>query len=610
MPMGNPQTRIDPQVFIDAPIIGYDSETKDPELKEKGSGCYRKDGYICGVSFATHKVAEYYPIAHPDTTPEEREQNLRVINAVLSSSNEKVGANIMYDADWAQASNMPICGALHDVQIAEPLLDEYRYSYDLDSLARIYGKEAKATAYIQTYCDQHGLKGAPQSHIWRMPSSVVSYYAKLDGVLPLQIFDDQRIELEAQGLWELYTLERRLIPLLLQMRKQGVRLNMAELKKTSMLVSDKHFELQEKVYEYADKEFDIGSTLQLAKVLDSLKIAYPRNIPTELMQAAGKQGNPNLDKDALSRIKDLHPIVKAVLDYRHYNTIINMFLIPYLEMNVNGRLHCSFHPLRSDTFGTVSGRFSSSKPNLQQVSAMSDEDDEEESLKGQIIRKLFIPEEGHTWGKWDYSQVEYRITAHYALGPGSEELRADYCNNPKTDYHQRIQDKTGFNRRDTKRLNFGTSYGMGAETTAKKFGYTLEQAEMLLEGIHNAAPYLKYTRRRVVQAAERKRYIRTLLGRRARVHPSRKLHSFFNRLIQGSAADIMKTGMVEAHERGLFNVLIPHLTVHDEMDCSIPPTKEGKEAQSELTHVMEQAVKLDVPLIVDCHTGANWAEAD
>ena len=329
------------------------------------------------------------------------------------------------------------------------------------------------------------------------------------------------------------------------------------------------------------------------------------------MKAAGKSGNPNLDKDSLPKLKDKHPIVKAVLDFRHYNTLINMFLIPYLEMQVNGRLHCSFNPLRSDDYGTVSGRFSSSRPNLQQVPAMDDDDESGEgSLKGKIIRKLFIPEEGHTWAKLDYSQVEYRIAAHYAIGPGAEQLREDYRNNPNTDYHQRIQDKTGFDRRQTKRLNFGASYGMGVETASKKFGWTREEAEMFLEAYHKAAPYLKVTRKKVVSVAERRGYIHTLMGRKARVHPSRKLSSFFNRLIQGSAADIMKNGMVLAYEKGLFEILLPHLTVHDELDVSVPPTKIGQEALQELKHTMEHALELDVPLRVDCGEGANWAEAE
>ena len=113
------------------------------------------------------------------------------------------------------------------------------------------------------------------------------------------------------------------IPLLLQMRKQGVRLDMPQLKKTAMLVTEKHFELQEAIYDYAGKEFDINSSAQLAKVFDKLEIEYPRNEPTELMKAAGKSGNPNLDKDSLPKLKDKHPIVKAVLDFRHYNRLTN-----------------------------------------------------------------------------------------------------------------------------------------------------------------------------------------------------------------------------------------------------------------------------------------------
>lgn len=606
----NAHNYIDPQVFIDAPIIGYDSETKDPDLLEKGPGCYRGEGYVCGVSFATNSVSEYYPIAHPDTTPEERERNLKIINSILAAPNAKVGANVLYDADWAQVSDMRIAGELHDVQIAEPLLNEYRSSYSLASLAKIYDKEEKATDYLAKYCEQHGLKGKPGSNIWCMPSTVVRHYAQLDGELALQIFNAQVPLLESQGLWDLYEMERQLLPLLLQMRKQGVRLNMPELKKTSMLISDKHFELQETLFEYAGGEFNIGSTIQLAKIFDKLGLTYPRNAPTKLMADAGKPGNPNLDKEALGKMQGAHPIVSSLLDYRHYDTIINMFLIPYLELNTNGRLHCSFNILRSDDYGTVSGRFSSSRPNLQQVPAMDDGDESSESLKGKIIRKLFIPEEDHDWAKLDYSQVEYRIAAHYAVGPGSEELREDYRNNPDTDYHQRIQEKTGFDRRQTKRLNFGASYGMGMETAAKKFGWTIEEAEMFLEGYHKAAPYLKATRAKVVKAAERKGYIYTLMGRRARVHPSRKLHSFFNRLIQGSAADVMKMGMVNAYKKGLFEILLPHLTVHDELDVSVPRTPEGKEALSELKSTMENALKLEVPLKVDCHVGVNWAEAD
>lgn len=612
---------VNPEVFINASRIGVDSETKDPKLKEMGPGCWRGDGYSVGWSFATKDVAAYYPIKHPDTTPKEAERNRRIIQDILKAHNEKVFANGLYDRDWAQSMGWQINGQCHDIQIAEPLLNEYRPSYSLEALAKIYKKEAKATAYLEEYCKQSGWSVSKEtpavSYIWRMPAHAAEHYAKLDGTLALQIFEEQRILLEEENLVELYELEMKLMPLLLRMRKQGVRLDIPQLKRTAARVADAHYELSEKLYEMAGKEFNIKSTPQLAAVFDKLNIAYPRNEPTPLMKEAGKPGNPNLDKDALNKIKESNSIARelctAVLEWRHYDTLINMFFIPYLEMQVNGRLHCSFNPLRSDEYGTVSGRFSSSRPNLQQVPAMADKLDDadtDDALRGQIIRKLFIPEEDHDWGKADYSQIEYRIMAHYAVGPGAEELRADYCNNPLADHHKRIQDKTGFDRRTAKRLNFGGSYGMGVKTASEKFGWTMEEAEMFMASYHAASPYLKPTRKKVIATAEKRGYIFTILGRKARVDYSRKLTSFFNRLIQGSAADIMKKAMVDCWEAGIYEVLIPHLTVHDEMDVSIPRTKEGEEAWKEQQRLMENAVQLSVPLRVDSHKGRNWAEAD
>lgn len=604
------QATLNPDVFIQSALIGFDTETRDPHLSDKGPGCYRGDGYTVGVSFAAEGVAEYYPLRHPDTTAEEREGNLRKINAILQSKNKKVGANVMYDLDWmhAQPAFTAVCGEVHDIQLAEPLLDEYRPSYSLASLADIYGFEPKAVAYLKKKAAELGFKGNPNAAIHKMPGSVVAHYAKLDAHLPLAIFNAQLGQLSGEGLFELYNMERKLIPLLLQMRNQGVRLDVPLFKHAALRASEHQVTLQKEIWTLAKKEFDINSTLQLSKVLDGLGVRYPRRPPTKLMALAGKAGHPSLDKDALTNIT--HPIAGLVLAYRHYTTLINMFFVSYASLQVNGRLHCSFHPLKSDEYGTVSGRFSSSKPNLQQVPAMDDDTAKDDALRGKLVRKLFLPEPDHTWAKLDYSQIEYRVIAHYALGPGAEELRKAYNDNPNTDYHQRIQDSTGFSRREAKRLNFGGSYGMGAETASKKFGWTKEEAELFMSAYHRAAPYLKYTRQRVIQRAEERGYIYTLLGRRARVHPSRSMSSFFNRLIQGSAADIMKASMVKAYEAGVFNVLKPHLTVHDELDVSVPPTKAGKEALAELKIIMETALQLSVPLIVDCHEAANWAEAD
>ena len=327
-----------------------------------------------------------------------------------------------------------------------------------------------------------------------------------------------------------------------------------------------------------------------------------------------KEGNPNIDKAVLNKLKKTHPICGTLLDYRHYDTMQNMFLAPYLDFLVDDRLYPSFHPLRTDNYGTVSGRYSSSKPNAQQVSAIKEEEDREDdglsALKGQVLRKLFIPEEGMDWAKSDYSQIEYRIIAHYAQGKGATSLREQYNHDPNTDFHQYIQDLTGFDRRTAKRLNFGGAYGMGNATAATLFGWTMQDAEIFMETYHKTAPYIRETRNAVSRVAKQRGHIFTLLGRKARTHPSRKLHSMFNRLIQGSAADLFKKGMLDAYNAGIFDVLIPSMFVHDEVDNSVPRTNEGREALAELKVLMEDAIKLDVPVKVDTHTGANWAEAD
>lgn len=601
--------------ITEAPYLAIDIETYDPELTTKGPGVPRGIGYVLGVAIATAEQAVYLDLQHCDTSAEQREQNLRIITDALRRPVPKIGANLLYDLEWLiNGMGLEVQGPYYDVQYAEPLLNEYRDSYSLSALAKAYGVQEKATELLTRYAQQNNLryKKDPREVIYKMPASVVQEYAKLDGILPSQIFAFQEKELREQELWELFTIECGLMPLLLCMRKHGVRIDVPEFRRKALAVADLSYTLEQTIYEWAHTTFNIASSAQLAKVLMRAGVPVPMREPTELMQRQGKAGNPRLDKATLQELAKEYDICAKILELRHYNTLMQMFFKPYRELIHNGRLYCNFHPLRSDNYGAVSGRFSSSRPNLQQVSAQKEEDAEaaSEGLSGQILRKVFVPEDGYLWAKLDYSQVEYRIAAHYAIGPGADAVRRAYNADPNTDYHQHIQDLTGFDRRTAKRLNFGASYGMGVLSAAKLFGWSVEEAELFLMNYHKAAPYLRITRNRVIDKAERVGYVYTILKRRARTHPSRKVHSMYNRLIQGSAADIMKKAMVDAWQAGLFDALIPHITVHDELDVSVPPTQEGKEALSELKRAMEQCVTLKVPLIVDVHTGQNWSEAD
>lgn len=613
------------EIFKQSKFLSVDIETRDPLLVDLGPGTFRGDGHICGISLSTEFqgkiVSDYFSLTHPDTPEEARKYNRGVLTEILAMDMPKIGANIVYDMEWCDHEGMPIAGKTHDVQFAEPLLNENRRKYNLDSLAKYYHLDHKKSNVLSDYNKHMGWKGRPIANIWRMPESVAAEYAMHDTTLPLQIFEKQKRHLETQNLWDLYMLETDLIPVLLMMRKNGVRLDVPLLKRTIRDVTEIHFRLEQEINEWAGRELNINSPAQLAAVFDFHKIPYPRNPLTPKMKAKGLTvGNPNIDKNVLFDLAPKYPICKKLLDYRHYGTLINLSLHNYSKMLVGDRIHCTFHPLRSDKYGTVSGRFSSSKPNLQQVSAKDEEVDETaglSTLQGQILRKLFIPEDDCRWNKKDYSQIEYRIMAHYANGNGNkeidilaEQLRETYRQDKNTDYHQRIMDITGFDRRTAKNVNFGGMYGIGVPSSSKLFRWSIEKAKEILDVYHREAPYIRTTRQSVTNVAASRGYLYTILNRRARTHVSRKLHSMFNRLIQGGAADIMKKAIVDCYKAGIFDVLKLHITVHDELDTSNPKTKEAEEASKEMDHLMETAVPLKVPVLVDSHTGANWAEAD
>ena len=296
--------------------------------------------------------------------------------------------------------------------------------------------------------------------------------------------------------------------------------------------------------------------------------------------------------------KDLSELKRAD---KVLNTFIDGSLVKFVSDN--DLIHCSFYNMRTDDYGTRSGRFSSANPNLQQIPSIGVDE-----YYGRLSRECFIPFDDCWWGKIDYSQIEYRFMAHFARGEGSEEVRAKYNANPRTDYHQYIVDLTGLKRRYAKNLNFGVAYGMGAKHMAEFFQWELDYCYATLNIYHSHAPFIKATIRTVEDVAKRRGYIRTFLKRRSRLLDPNKAYTMFCRLIQGSAADLMKKGMYEIFKAGIFDVLAPHITVHDEIDVSVPKTKEGLDAFCEMKHIMETCVDLKVPIIADMELGSDWAD--
>ena len=591
--------------------MGYDTETYDPGLTEIGNGVYRKDGYVLGFSVAVNGFKDYYSLAHQDTPAQDRANNLQYLKDVMALPIPKVGANLLYDLDWTENGlGVKVNGRLHDVQIAEPLLDEYKPTYKLDALDVEYLDKHKTSSKPQQYADDNGWKGDFRTHLWRMPFETVREYGTDDADDVLRILPKQLRRLDEQGLRPLYDVESKLIRPLLNMRKNGVRI---DAKLRDRYASDIHVRLARLSDDFFKKYGvdNVRSSTQLIELFNRLGI--PLVYKFDKAKKAVKT-NPTFDKETLKTIR--HPVAQDILNIRELYTALSFFFEgSFVNCYTGGRIHGEFVPNETDDAGTVTGRFSAQNPNLQQPSS-PDRDRDRGMPLGKMCRDLFLPEEGCDWLKIDHSSIEYRTIVHFATGPKSDEMRQLYRDDPLTDFHAMAQkwalEQTGteLTRTRAKNLGFGSAYFMGIKAMMAHFGWEEEECRQLQAVYFKAFPFIEPTRNNVVAIAKGRGYVRTPLGRRARITPDirrrKKEYIVFNHLIQGTAADVLKKGMVDIYEAGLFDEVVMHLTVHDELDASIPRTKRGIEAVVEIKRLMENAVKLDVPLVAEPDMGLSW----
>lgn len=616
-----------------ANIIAVDIETYDPHLGKVGGsmgpGEYRGDGYILGIGIATNTgFRHYYNLGHYDVIQTERLTNIDTLKWILNLSIPKIGANIQYDVGWIQnwkgskIDNIPkfllewngleINGLWYDIQIAEPLIDENQKHNSLDHLAKKYLGYGKVAEKPIQFCIDNNLPytGRHDFREWlyKMPYALVEDYVLGDVDEPIKIFEYQKPIMEAENTWDLFIMECELLRPMQLMRKTGVLIDVDKRDRNALALQNYKEEREEALFNKFG-EFNLNSTKQVAEIFHQLDLPVPRNPPTAAMKAKGiTEGNESIDQVYLKRLAPENEWVDKILWAKKAKTVINSFLTgSYIKFLTDGDLiHCSFFNTRLENEGamngTRSGRLSTAKPNLQQIPSP-----DVDTYLGHMAREPFIPLPGHKWMKIDYSQIEYRFTAHFAIGEGSDAVRAKYNDDPNTDYHQIIIDLTGLKRRFAKNLNFGVAYGMGAKHMAEYFQWTLEYAYDILGIYHSKAPYIKSTSDKVQQIALRRGYIKTILNRRSHLVDRNKAYTMFCRLTQGSAADLMKKAMVDTYKAGVYDILPLHLTVHDELDTSVPPTKEGVEAVLELQHIMENCIKIKVPIIADIEFGNTWA---
>jgi DNA polymerase I-like protein with 3'-5' exonuclease and polymerase domains len=637
-------------------LLCYDTETRDPNLLTKGPGNIRSTagleaGKLVGISLGVgDREGEqwYFPIDHtdidkPDADNMDKDQVLRFLCDVLGTDVPKLGTNLIYDLGWLATEGVVVGGKQYDVQNAEPLIDENMRSYALKILSAKYGGQGKDEADMyawqaETFGGRANRKQA--KNIWRTPARIVGPYAESDCREPFTIFKKQQELLAAENLSELFELETRIVPLLHAMRERGVLVNIGRAEEVLADLTGENSKAAEIV---GNEQIDVWAQTTIVAYCERQGLSYEET----------EAGNPSFPSKWLEEHDD--EVLRRIADVRRFDTNAGKFVKgTILDHAIQGRIHCQFNQLRGDQYGTVSGRFSSSNPNLQNIPVRDE-------ILGPLLRGMFIPDPGELWYSDDWSQIEYRLLVHYAnmekyVQPSALRAMNQYKENPEMSFHKWVAELTGLEYGPAKNMNFGLAYGMGKAKMAADMGVTMEEAAPLFNQYHETLPFVRKLGWNVAKKAERSGYIKTIMNRRRRFElwePSdfdkarestacgfekareqwthknfhtkdeawfggktglgiKRAYAYkaLNALLQGSAADIMKIAMAECWESGVCDVLgAPLLTVHDELNWSVPDTPEGVDAHAEAVRIMNRDRGLKVPMITEFGKGSNWAEA-
>jgi|6_EtaG_2_1085325.scaffolds.fasta_scaffold04555_2 DNA polymerase I-like protein with 3'-5' exonuclease and polymerase domains len=590
--------------------IAVDLETRDPNLLQLGPGWATNDGEVVGVSIATNDWSGYLPFKHEGGGNLDKDFVLAWVKRQMSSPADKIFHNSLYDVGWLKREGIEIQGKIQDTMIAAPLINENRHRYSLDSLGFEYCGDRKDETLLKQAARDWGVN--PKAEMWKLPSKYVGPYAEQDAVLTLKLWNKMKPVLEKQNLTKIYALESGILPLLIEMRWRGIKIDQDKAQKTMEQLKVKEEQTVKQIKKDYGYEIDLWAAASIAKVFEKNSLTYPR---TERTNA------PSFTAEWLEGHS--HPLPQAIVKARRLNKLRTTFIEKMVFGHMrNGKIHGQINPLRSDGGGTVSGRFSYSSPNLQQVPARDPE-------LGRLVRDLFIPDGQEYWGAFDYSQQEPRITVHYAALTkqlGAEEAVEAY-QGQDADFHQIVADMAGIDRKKAKTINLGLSYGMGKQKLTQALDIPGPEAEALFAQYHRKVPFIKGLSNSCMRRASNKGFITTLLGRKCRfnMYEARNENSIplsyeqavekwgkedlvraytykaLNRLIQGSAADMTKQAMLNLWKEGY----VPYVQVHDELDIGVSTRKEIEH----IKEIMENCVILKVPNVVDAEIGTTWGKA-
>ena len=656
--------------LTDIDTIAIDLETYDPNLKTKGSGAIRKDGFVCGIAIATKKQTLYFPIAHNMTDNLNTPKTWKFLNEKVFKNKglRKIFHNAMYDVCWIRSATgeMPQ-GSLLDTMIAASVIDETRMKYSLDSISKDYLKESKykydLTAKVLDWSS--GTIKDPMANMHKLPYHLVKDYAEQDVNLTLklwELFDKKYLDevlytkTKADGSQEfktcrkIFQLETKLFPCLVDMKFKGVKIDVEKAKVLGKWLDKRRDNLLKIIKKHTGIDVQIWAASSIKNLLDHQKITDYKKTP--------KSGLPQLPKDYLKTHKNR--FLRMIVKTRECDKGKNTFVEGLLDFVHKGRIHADINQIRSDQGGTVTGRFSMSNPNLQQIPAKGN--------LGRRMRELFIPDEGCVWGSFDYSQQEPRLVVHYALKTyiysddekeiplnliqSLEKLEEAY-KEKDVDFHQTVADMANIPRTTAKTINLGLFYGMGKIKLQKELKLDRDAATKLFNTYHIKAPFVRQLSQDLIQFAEEHKLLFTLEDRFCRFNKwetrnrewNNKINRYepvpiltkenaekefkvelldkfkdhiadnymkdfdsyykpaftykaLNRLIQGSAADMTKRAMVNLYEKGI----LPQIQIHDELCLSIKNDKEAAMVKD----IMKTAIPLIVDNKVNYKKGSSW----
>lgn len=576
--------------LLTSEILALDTET---------TGTDPMDAELVGMSFSiTENQAFYVPV------PAEREEAIKIVRefepVFKNEKSLKVGQNIKYDMLVLQNYGIEVRGKLFDTMVAHYVLQP-ELRHNMDYLAEIYLHYQ--TIHIEELI---GPKGKGQKNMRDLSPQEVYLYACEDADVTLKlknILEQKLKKNDAEKLF--YEIEMPLVPVLVNIESNGVRLDTEALKQSSEHFTTRLQSIEKEIYTLAEGEFNIASPKQVGEILfDKLKIVEKAK--------KTKTGQYVTSEEVLESLRNKHDIIGKILEYRGLKKLLSTYIdaLPQLINPQTGRIHTSFNQTV-----TATGRLSSSNPNLQNI-PIRDED-------GKEIRKAFIPDDGCSFFSADYSQIELRIMAHLSEDKNMiDAFLSGYDIHAATAakiYKVDIKEVTADMRRKAKTANFGIIYGISVFGLAERMNVDRKEAKELIDGYFETYPQVKSYMDKSIQVAREHGYVETIFHRkrflpdinsRNAVVRGYAERNAINAPIQGSAADIIKVAMARIYERfkaeGLKAKMI--LQVHDELNFSVP-AKEKEIVEQVVIEEMEKAYRMYVPLKADCGWGTNWLEA-